>query len=211
MRLLLRLTDIHGVSGNEEPVRDFISKEIKNYVDEIRIGKLGSLIAIKNGKAPRVMLAAHLDEVGLMVKGIEKKGNLYLSEIGGIDTKSLIGQEVYVGSVKGVIEKKNKKTKKLEIDNLIIKTKVSKKDLLKRGVEVGDYISFVGKSKIVNGKFVEGRALDDRVGCYILIELAKRLRKAENEIYFAFTTQEEIGLLLNSNYCFLEWVMRIYF
>jgi len=198
MKLLLELMDTQGVSGNEEAVRALILREIKNHVDEIKFGKLGSLIAIKKGKAPRVMLAAHLDEVGLMVKGIEKNGNICLSEIGGIITKSLIGQKVHVdtinGSVDGVIKKKNKKSKNTEIDNLIFKTKFSKKELTKKGIEIGNYISFEVKSKIIKGKFIEGRALDDRIGCYILIELAKKLKKSKNEICFAFTTQEEMGL-----------------
>ena len=134
MKFLLELMDEHGVSGNEELVRDLISREIRKYVDEIKIGTLGSLIAIKKGKAPRVMFAAHLDEVGLMVKKIDKNGNFGCSEIGAVETKSLIGQKVYIktskGTVNGIFVKKKKKTKTVYIDDLLFKTKLSKKEVL---------------------------------------------------------------------------------
>jgi len=196
MKLLLNLSDTHGISGNEELVREIISNELEEYVDDIKIGKLGSLIAVKKGKNPRVMLAAHLDEVGLMVKEIEKNGNLKCSEVGSVDTSSLVGQKVYIKKRKGMVcgkIVKDRKLRKPEIDNLVIKTKLSKKEIMRKGVEVGDYICFEGKSRLVDGN-IEGRALDDRIGCYILVELAKLLRKSDNEIYYIFTTQEEMGL-----------------
>ena len=91
------------------------------------------------------------------------------------------------------MKKQKKKTKVIYICDILLKNKLSKKKFLKKSVEIGDYIYFEGKSKIT-GKFIQGRALDDRSGCFVLVELAKKLKKVRNEIYFVFTTQEEIGL-----------------
>ena len=197
MELLLELMSISGVSGNEEAVRDFISKEIKNYVDEVKIDTLGNLIAVKKGKLPKVMLAAHMDEIGLMVKGFDGKGNIKCSGIGDITTKSLIGQKVKIAAKSGYIEgiiKTTKKSKKTSINDLVVRTGVSKKELMKMGIDVGSYISLEAHPEILNKKYVRGKALDNRVGCFVLIELARKLKSAVNEIYFAFTIQEEIGL-----------------
>ena len=196
MELLLKLMAASGVSGNEEPVRDLIYREIEKHVDEVRTDKLGNLIAVKKGKLPKVMLAAHMDEVGLMVKRIEENGNIRCTSIGEVDSKYLVGQNVKISSskkhVNGII-KSSKKSKKISINDIFIKTKFSKKGLLKNGVEIGSYVSFENHSNIKKG-LIEGKALDNRIGCFTLIELAKNLKKAKNEIYFVFTVQEEIGL-----------------
>ncbi len=196
MQLLLKLMEISGVSGNEEYVRDLISKEIEKHVDEISTDKLGNLIAVKKGKLPKVMLAAHMDEVGLMVKKIEGNGNIKCAGIGEADFRHLVGQNVKIISnkkhINGMI-KSSKKSKNVSIKDIFIKTKFSKKELLKNNVEIGNYVSFENYSNIKKG-FIEGKAMDNRIGCFTLIELAKNLKKAKNEIYFVFTVQEEIGL-----------------
>ena len=196
MELLLKLMDISGVSGNEESGRDFIAKEIEKHVDEVRTDKLGNLIAVKKGKLPKVMLAAHMDEVGLMVKWIEENGNIRCAGIGEADFRHLAGQNVKIGNnkkhVNGII-KSSKKSKKINVNDIFIKTKFSRKELLKNNVEIGSYVSFENHSNIKNS-LIEGKALDNRIGCFTLIELAKRLKKSKNEVYFVFTVQEEIGL-----------------
>ena len=198
MDLLLQLINISGPSGSEESVRNMISDEIEKYVDKIEVDKLGNLIAVKKGKLPKVMLAAHMDEVGLMVKSVENNGDIKCVEVGDVKAKTLIGQAVNIntnkGFVDGIIKKKGKKSKDIKVNNLFIKTKYSRKELLTKGVEVGNYVHFKSKPKTLNNKLIEGKALDNRIGCYILIELARRLRQVRNEIYFVFTVQEEIGL-----------------
>lgn len=197
MELLLKLMDASGVSGNEEPVRDLISKEISKYVDEVKVDKMGNLIAVKKGKLPKVMLAAHMDEVGLMVKKIESNGNIKCTGIGEADySRHLIGQNVKISSNKNCINgiiNSSKKSKKISVKDIFIKTKFSRKKLLKNNVEIGSYVSFEAHSNIKKG-LIEGKAMDNRIGCFTLIELAKNLKKAKNEIYFVFTVQEEIGL-----------------
>ncbi|MDP1694980.1 MAG: M42 family peptidase [Candidatus Woesearchaeota archaeon] len=203
MDLLKRLMELPGPSGDEWRVRELIKKEIKPYVDELYADKFGNLIAHKKGKGAKVMLVAHMDEIGLMVKSIESNG-IMCSEIGGFEAVSLLGEIVEVEAngkfITGIITTKElanddpiKKATKME--DLIIDTGFSKEELMKQGVEIGSYIHLHPRViSLRNEKLIAGKALDDRVGCYVLIELAKRLKKKDSDIYYVFTVQEEIGL-----------------
>jgi len=205
MDLLERLISAFAVSGNEEAVRKIIKEEIKDYVDDIYVDKLGNLLAHKKGKHPKIMLAAHMDEVGLMVKSIDPTGKIIFSIIGGIDHMMLLGERVHIQTPKaimhGVITCRDVSNGEIisrvsSEEDLFVDTGLTKEELEKRGVEVGSYLSlerdlyFLGSKNIICGK-----AFDDRIGCYILIELAKRLKSSKNEIYYVFTIQEEIGLV----------------
>lgn len=202
--LLEKLINAYGVSGSEEDVRGIIEKEIKKYVDNIYVDKLGNLIAKKKGSSPKVMLAAHMDEVGLVAKNINEDGKVYFSLVGGIETLTLLGQRVAVRSggkrIIGVVS-----TEKMEggyalketptLDDMFVDFDMNKKGLQKAGIGIGTFMVFEQTTEYLDGgKTICGKALDDRIGCYILIELAKRLKKTKNEIYFVFTVQEEIGL-----------------
>ncbi len=204
MKLLRKLIDIHGVSGREDRVRKLISRHIKPYVSEVRVDDLGNLIAHKKGKVPRVMLAAHMDEIGLIVKGVDTTGKFFLSAIGGIEPAFLVGQVVTLdtkkGRINGIITTKemtnDRELKDLpNMDDLRVDTGLTKKEVEHLGIEIGTYLSleqdliFLGHKDIISGK-----ALDDRIGCYILLELAKRLRNVKQDVYYVFTTQEELGL-----------------
>src|SRR3990170_246739 len=204
MELLEQLVTTFGVSGNEEMVKSIIEEEIKPYVDEIITDKMGNLIARKKGKSPKVMLAAHMDEIGLITKSIDKEGRIYVSFIGGIEPITLIGQRVHVqgesGVVHGVITTREicngLEVKNLpKMDDVYVETGLTKAELIKRGIEIGSIISpeqelfYLGTNEILCGK-----SFDNRLGCYILIEVAKKMRDNEHEIYYVFTVQEEIGL-----------------
>ncbi|MBI4175757.1 MAG: M28 family peptidase [Candidatus Aenigmarchaeota archaeon] len=200
---LRKLMDANGVSGDEAAVRDIIHAEIKKHVDDTEIDGMGNLIAHKKGSRPRVMLAAHMDEIGMMVKHIDTEGNIYFTLIGGIEPLSLIGQRVSVeGSkpVKGVITlqkmSNDESVKNLPTtEEMFIDTGMTKSELLEHGVRAGSYINLVQESgHLSKNRLVYGKALDDRIGCYILVELAKRLKKSKAEIFFVFTVQEEIGM-----------------
>jgi len=222
MDLLEKLTNIFGVSGNEENIREMIKDEIKNYVDEVSVDKLGNLIARKKGEAPKVMLAAHMDEIGLVIKSIERGGKIYCSPVGGIEAITLLGERVHIETKKGIIHgiittreiSDGIYTTKLpKMENLIVDTGLSKRGLKRMDVEVGTYLSleqepcFLGSENIICGK-----ALDNRIGCYVLIELAKRLKKIKNEIYYVFTVQEEMGLFgaITSAYIVEpEWALAV--
>jgi endoglucanase len=201
---LHELIDIEAVSGNEELVRRYLENKIKPFVDEVIVDKLGDLICHQKGKKPSIMLAAHMDEIGLMVKRIEKSGRMYVSALGGINTLNIIGQTVEVlGSnpvVKGIITTKEinndyEITEVPDINQVFVDTGLNPAQLEKRGVEIGSYLSLERiDHEIGNPDFITGKALDDRIGCFALLELAKRLRKSGRDIYYVFTVQEEVGL-----------------
>ncbi|MEM5797615.1 MAG: M28 family peptidase [Candidatus Aenigmatarchaeota archaeon] len=204
MELLEKLINAYGVSGNESEVRELIKNEISKYVDKTYVDKFGNLIAYKKGKAPRVMLAAHMDEIGLMVKRINEKGKIVFSTIGGIEVPSLIGQKVAIQGktqVIGVITSdqlaSGDEIKELpKVTDLYIDTGLNRSQLTKLGVEIGNYVHFYDCNYrlIGNNEFICGKALDNRIGCYIQIELARLLKENKNEIFYVFTVQEEVGL-----------------
>lgn len=206
MELLEKLVNAHGPSGHEQAVRNLIMHEIKPFVDEVYVDKFGNLVAHKKGKGPRVMIAAHMDEIGLMAKQINPRGHIKFAIVGGIEPLTLIGQRVDIISqhrefiCNGVITTEalqdDEPTDEIpSIHDLYVDTGLDKKSLEKLGVGIGTYIipkhnfRFLGNKKIISGK-----ALDDRLGCYILIKVAEKLKRSTHEVFFVFTVQEEIGL-----------------
>lgn len=204
-KLLKDLIHAHAVSGSEEDVRKIIMDALKGHVSEMDIDKMGNLIAIRKGPKPKVMLAAHMDEIGLVVKSIEDSGRMRFSAVGGIEPLTLVSQRVHIKLGKevmhGVITTEelvdgNEITmEKPKIADMFIDTGLDKAELTEKGITVGKFIDLeqdsghLGKENIIYGK-----ALDDRLGCYILLEVARRLKTKSCEVAFVFTVQEEIGL-----------------
>ena len=205
-KLLFELMDTLGPSGNEENVRKIISREIKKYVDEMKVDKMGNLVVRIKGNGRKAMLTAHMDEIGLMVNKIEKNGHLKFSVLGGIEPITLAGQTVSIlkknneEACKGVISfyelHEALEIEKIpKIEDLYIDTGLRKKDIEKKGIEIGSYIVTKHKSGYLgNDKIMSGKALDNRVGVYILIQLIKNMKKTDLDSYFVFTVQEEVGL-----------------
>lgn len=202
--LLKRLTETNGVSGNEKEVRNLIIEEIKDYVDDIKIDKLGNVIAYKKGtiESPKVMIAAHMDEVGLMVSKIEKSGLIRFTSVGGIDKRVLVSKTVHIGEDKipGVIGAKpihlqsgGERSKVLSYQQLYIDIGATSDEQVKGKIKVGDYIAFNSEYREFGNNLVKAKALDDRVGCSVLIDLLKTERKLS--IYGVFTVMEEVGLV----------------
>jgi len=206
--VLERLSNACGVAGREEEVRALMKELLRPSVDEIKEDKLGDVIGIKKGKkgAPSVMLAAHMDEIGLMVKNITKEGFIQFTKIGGIDDRILIAQRAIVHTDKGPIEgiigskpphilKEEEKKKVIEADDLFIDVGAnSKEDAQKMGVRVGDPVSFDIKFTRVGNDAVMGKAFDDRVGCAALVEVMRKLPSVDCTVYAVGTIQEEVGL-----------------
>lgn len=204
--VLIKLMNAFGVSGKETEVREVITKEIKNHVSKTYVDKMGNLIAIKKGKdkSNKIMIAAHMDEIGIMIKNIEKDGKVRFVEIGGIDSIVLLNEKVTIktrkGDIRGVITTENiscslEAGDKTHIKDMFIDTGLNKKGLLKAGAHIGSFVSLATNAELIaNGKIISGKALDDRVGCFILIEVIKKLKDTKNEIHFVFTVQEEVGL-----------------
>jgi endoglucanase len=208
VEVLEKLSNACGVAGREDEVRKIVRDSLKTYVDEISEDKLGNIIAVKKGKksAPRVMLAAHMDEIGLFVKTITKEGFLQFTKIGGIDDRILLGQKVMVHTEKGPlhgiigskpphIQKEEERKKVLTYDELFIDIGAeSQEEAKKMGVKIGDPVSFDIKFAKIGNDVVVGKAFDDRVGCAIMIETMKMLKQTECTVYAVGTVQEEVGL-----------------
>ncbi|MEM3550089.1 MAG: M42 family metallopeptidase [Candidatus Bathyarchaeia archaeon] len=205
---LEKLSNACGVAGREEEVRELMKGLLKPYVEEVREDKLGNFIGVKRGgeKSPKVMLAAHMDEIGLYVKTISKEGFLQFSKIGGIDDRILLAQKVLVhtdkGSLHGIIgskpphiQKEEERKKVMAFDELFIDIGAeNQEEARKMGVKVGDPVSFDVKFARIGGDVVIGKAFDDRAGCAVMVEALKQLEEAECTIYAVGTVQEEVGL-----------------
>ncbi|WP_353097116.1 M42 family metallopeptidase [Tissierella praeacuta] len=202
--LLKQLTESSGVSGNEKEVRDLIISEIKEHVDTLKIDRIGNIIAYKKGKDTnkKLMVTAHMDEVGLLVKEIDNMGLLKFTTVGGIDKRILVSKPVLVGKNKimGVIgakpihlQKKEEWMKALTLDELYIDIGVSSKEEAEKIVSVGDYVSFASDYVEFGEDLVKAKALDNRVGCSLLINLIKEVK--DISFYAVFTVMEEIGLV----------------
>jgi tetrahedral aminopeptidase len=202
--LLLKLLNESGPSGFEQPIRDMISREMKKHVTSLKTDKFGNLIAHKQGKGPTVMLAAHMDEIGLLASNITPEGHIYTAAVGGIEPLTLLGERVKIktkqGFLFGVVTTKDIH-KGEEVENIptfkdfYVDTGLDKKALTKLGVELGTYLHMDSRAiTLGNDKIISGKALDDRLGCFILVELAKKLKKNTCNIYYVFTVQEEVGL-----------------
>jgi len=194
--LIKRLTQSFGVSGNEEEIRETIINEIKNDIQEIRVDTLGNLIATKPGKGKKIMVAAHMDEIGVMATYIDEKGFIRFSNIGGVSAFVSLGQKVKFknGTVGAVFyEDKLEDMKNLKLSKMYIDIGAKDKKEAEKLVRIGDVACFVGDA-VRQGDMVISKAIDDRSGCAVLIEAIKRLPQTDNEIYFVFTVQEELGL-----------------
>lgn len=199
--LLEKLSLLDSTSGDEYAVRDFIISEIKPYC-EITIDALGNVIAQKKGKkapAKKIMLDAHMDEVGLIITAITKDGFLRFKTLGGIDTSALLFKRVTIGGkIKGVISgkpihlTKPEEEKKLpSLDSLYIDIGARSGEEVERLLTVGDR-AVMDSDFTVNGDKIISKALDDRVGCAILIKLIKEYN--EYDFTAVFSVEEEIGL-----------------
>lgn len=196
IQLLKNLTSLNGVSGSERSVANFISSQIRENVSEISSDSMGNLICTKKGVGKRILLAAHMDEVGVIVTHVENNGYLRFSAIGGINIfYSLYQKVLFDNGTIGVIgyEEEIEEIKDIKIKNLFIDIGAKNKEDASEKVKVGDSAAFIGSFVQEEGRIVS-KALDDRSGCAVLIELSNRLKDSDSEIVYTFTTQEELGL-----------------
>lgn len=203
--LLRRLSNAHGVSGSEGSVFAVIKKELKGYVDEITEDQMGNLIAVKNGNKFKVMLAAHMDEIGLMVKYIDEKGFIRFVALGGWYGPTLYNQRVILhtlnGPLFGVIGGKpphmmdeEERKKGVKIDDMFIDVgAINREETEHLGIEVGTPITIDREYRELANSRVTGKAFDNRAGVAMLIKTLQTV-KSPLSIYGVFTVQEEVGL-----------------
>jgi endoglucanase len=203
--LLRKLSNAHGVSGSEGNVYALIKKELKGHVDEIREDAMGNLIAIKHGNKFKVMLAAHMDEIGLMVKYIEEKGFIRFVALGGWYGPTLYNQRVVLhganGPVIGVIGGKpphmmddEERKKGVKVDDLFIDIGATNPDEVDYlGIDIGTPVTIDREFCELANSRVTGKAFDNRAGVAMLIKTLQEV-KSPLTIFGVFTVQEEVGL-----------------
>lgn len=219
INLIRELSLAFGPSGCEDAVRTLITEQIKGDCDNCAVDKAGNLIAVLRGRGPdydpknprKLMLSAHMDEVGFMITAITEEGYLKFLPVGGIDPRVMCGRHVLVGDdrrrIHGVIASKaihlqtpEERTKTTPVKNMYIDIGAKDADDAGKYVSVGDYAVFDSEF-VTFGKDnarIKGKALDDRAGCAMLIEIMRDLHRnpcnMPFDVYFAFTTCEEVGI-----------------
>lgn len=188
-----------SVSGREQKIRDKITAYIKPLCDEVYTDKLGNLIAVKHGtgEGKRIMLAAHMDEIGFIVTFIEDSGMIRIAPVGGISyTAAAYSAVVSENGVKGtVVPDAKTKAQDFKSDVFYIDIGAKSKKRAEATVKIGDFFVLTPKLERLSGGRVCGRPLDDRIGCTVLLAVAEELAsvKTKNDIYYVFSVQEEVG------------------
>ncbi len=201
--LIKELSEAIGVSGAEDEVRSVILDAIKDHVEDIRIDPVGNVLAVKRGANPRsedlrVMVAAHMDEVGFMVMNVDSSGFITVAPIGGFDERVLPGLRVVIGQdkVPAVFGWKpihlNRDSGVMPVDRLRLDIGATTREQASAKIKVGDHATF-NTSYREQGRIAIGKALDDRIGCAILVDLVQG-DPLPYDVHVAFTVQEEIGL-----------------
>ena len=197
--LVKELCNLSAPSGFEDAVRDYIRERV--IADEVYTDSMGNLICHKKGNGKKVMVCAHMDEVGFIITEITDKGFLKFSALGGVETAVICSKKVLIGEKKvpGIIsakaihlQKRSEELVPLKYNDLCIDIGAKDKDRAKELVCLGDYAVFDGEYTEFGENLVKSKALDDRTGCAILLELMKE--KYDNDMYFVFTVQEEVGV-----------------
>lgn len=208
--LLKRLSEVNGVPGNEYQVSKLIEGEIKPLVNEILKDNIGSLVGVKTGTGPNILIGGHMDEVGLMVTQITKDGFIKFQTLGGWYSQVMLAQEWVITTNKkelviGVTGSKpphiiplDQRSKAASIDDMYLDIGVSsKEEAVKLGIEAGNMITPLQEFKVLgNENYLLGKAWDNRIGSAVVIEVLKNLKNVnlDNNLFGAFTVQEEVGL-----------------
>jgi endoglucanase len=206
--LLKSLSEAPGVPGREERVREILQRECSGLFDDIRTDPMGSLIATKKssaGKAKKVLLACHIDEIGFYVRHVEEKGFVRLQNAGGFDTRNLLARRVRIQTSGGEeligllnpggrpihIAKEEDKKKIPEIADFYVDLCIPA-DEVKKKVRIGDPVTLIQEFSEI-GQCVSGKCLDNRVAAFVAIEAVRKAKNIKYEVVLAATVQEEVG------------------
>ncbi|OYT60580.1 peptidase M42 [Euryarchaeota archaeon ex4484_178] len=198
--LLEKLVKAFGVPGFEDEIRSIVKEHMEKYLDEVQIDTLGNVIGIKRGGKRKVLLAAHMDQIGFMVRGITEDGYLVISPMGGINPVTLRSRVIRIKGkneyVYGVIGEKpphiEKKSEKKEIKDLRVDIGAENGEEARKIVSIGDVGSFIPNYYEIGNRVI-ATALDDRAGVYTLLKVMEDV-ESDATIYFVASVQEEIGL-----------------
>lgn len=205
--LLRELTEARGVSGFEDDLRTIVRRELEPLADEVRTDRMGNVIALKKGSGvgPKLLLLAHMDEIGFLVKHIEDKGFLRLQPLGGWDPRQMNSQRVVVqtadGPLSGLLVYGTKPAHLLSDDEKKSGQKIESffvdlglaAETVKERVRLGDPVT-MDRPLVQTGELLTAKAMDDRVGLYVMIEALRAAGAHGADVYAVATVQEEIGL-----------------
>jgi putative aminopeptidase FrvX len=206
MDTLKKLCDAHGVSGFEGNVTEIMKGEFERSCDSVDVDNFGNVIARKGNGKKKMMIAAHMDEIGLMAKHINDNGFINFVKIGGIDNRTLINQRVVIktrkGHIPGIIgykpphlQKEDERKKVIKHDELFIDIGAKDKKDAERRVDIGDPVIFEPNFGQLTKDVFYGKAIDNRLGCYVLLRVMEKIPKSiDLKIYAVGTAQEELGL-----------------
>jgi len=203
-QLMKKILSASGISGSETEIAEIMKGELEKTCGSAQIDNFGNVIA-KKGKGPKkIMIAAHMDEIGLMVKYVSKEGFISFVKIGGIDDRVLVAQRVIIKSKKGDVfgiiglkpphlQKEEERKKPLKHEDMFIDIGCASKDEALSKIEIGDPVIFEPNCGVLNGQLCYGKAVDNRIGCYVLLKIMEKINVLA-EIYAVATVQEEVGL-----------------
>jgi len=196
--LIKKLTETYGPSGREEQIREVIKGKIEGLADEVRVDAMGNLIALRRGSGDglKVMLAAHMDEIGIIVTHVDEKGFLRFAPVGGVRPLALLGgRAVFADGTVGTfgLEKRepSEENKIPGLDKLYLDVGATNKESAPVGV--GDIACFQ-RPFAAQGDRLMAKGFDDRIGCAVLIQVMRDVETSPHDVYFVFSVQEEVGL-----------------
>ncbi|MBN1944177.1 MAG: M42 family metallopeptidase [Bradymonadales bacterium] len=210
MELLAQLSETPGASGREDRIRNLIKEMVEPHADNVTVDPLGNLICLKRATRQseqpprRVMVSCHMDEIAFYVRRIDDNGFIRIKEVGGFDTRNLYARQVLIQGredILGVLNpgvppihlaKEEDKKKSLQINDFYIDTGLSKEELTELA-RTGDPVTLLQTFRTM-GKLATGKAMDNRAACWVGIRLLQEIQDTPNDLYVAFTTQEEVGL-----------------
>ena len=193
--LIQTLSSAHGPSGDEADIRNILSELASPMADEVAWDTMGNLIVHRKGPGSKVMLAAHMDSIGFIVTHIEKEGFLRMGKLGGISPKEAVYTPIrFKNGVRGVVVPEEKADfGKLKLDECYIDIGARDEEQAKKLVQVGDTAVYDSPC-LLQGSGVISPYLDNRISCAVLLAVLERIQTSANDLYFVFTSQEEVGL-----------------
>ena len=195
LKTLQALNACHGPAGDESGIADAIEALAAPYADKIKRDTLGNLLCHKKGKGPKVLFAAHMDSIGLIITHIDEHGFLRFGPVGGLSAHEVLGAPVrFANGVKGVVALEGKvEAKEMKLEHLYVDIGAKDEAEARSMVQVGD-VAVYDTAAFQSGSRIFSPYLDDRIACVVLLMAMERLGETDNDLTFAFTVQEELGL-----------------
>ena len=195
--LLKELTQLFGVSGYEREVREYIAAFAKPYADEMITDTLGNLIVVKKGTGAskkKIMMAAHMDEIGLQILKIEKEGIVKFNSLGTLFYHTTYMSRVrFRNGIMGIVSNVAEIGDGGGMDKVRIELGTSSKEEIEKHLRIGDTATYIGEYEEMLDRKVTAKAVDNRIGCYVMMQTLKNTENPYNDLYFVFTVQEELG------------------